>query len=130
MTLDYRELTRSFEACDVDAGGFTHADHVGVAYEMLRLYDFLDASVRYSNCIKTIVTNAGAARKFNTTITLAFLSLIAERIETTVHDSYEEFVDKNPDLFEANVMLKWYTPARLKSDLARAVFLLPDSVAA
>ena len=130
MTVNYETLARSFEACDIDASDFSHVDHVGVAYEMLRRYDFLDASVRYSSSIKTIAANAGAAQKFNATITLAFLSLIAERIETTVHGSYDEFLEKNPDLFERNVLTKWYSPARLQSDLARSVFLMPDSVAA
>lgn len=129
MTVNYEKLARSFEVCNIDAGSFSHADHVGVAYEMLRRYDFLDASVRYSNSIKTIATNAGAAKKFNTTITLAFLSLIAERIETTPHDSYEEFLEKNPDLFEGNVLTKWYEADRMQSELARTVFLMPDSVA-
>ena len=130
MTVNYKELAKSFEACDIDASDFSHADHVGVAYEILRRYDFLDASVRYSNSIKTIATAAGAEQKFNTTITLAFLSLIAERMETTAHDSYEEFLEKNPDLFKGNVLTKWYSPDRMQSDLARAVFLMPDSVAA
>ena len=130
MTVNYEELAQSFEACNIDANDFSHADHIGVAYEMLRRYDFLDASVRYSNSIKIIATNAGAAKKFNTTITLAFLSLIAERIQTTAHDSYEEFLEKNPDLFEGNVLTKWYSADRMQSDLAREVFLMPDSVAA
>ena len=80
---DYVELTRSFENCDVDSSTFGKVDHIGVAYEMLRNYEFLDASVRYSKCINTIATLAGAAQKFNTTITLAFLSLIAERMHAT-----------------------------------------------
>ena len=130
MTVNYEELAQSFEACSIDAGSFSHADHVGVAYDMLRRYDFLDASIRYSNSIRTIAANAGAARKFNTTITLAFLSLIAERIETTAHVSYEEFLEKNPDLFEPDVLTKWYSTDRIESDLARAVFLMPDTVAA
>ena len=130
MTVDYEELARAFEVCNIDAGNFSHADHVGVAYEMLRRYDFLDALVRYSSSIKTIAANAGAAQKFNTTITLAFLSLIAERIETTAHDSYDDFLEKNPDLFDGDVLTKWYSPERMQSDLARAVFLMPDPVAA
>jgi len=60
MTVNYEELAQSFETCNIDASDFSHVDHVGVAYEMLRRYDFLDASVRYSNSIKTIATNAGA----------------------------------------------------------------------
>ena len=85
MTVNYEELAQSFEACDIDASDFAHADHLGVAYEMPRRYDFLGASVRCSNSIRTIATNAGAAQKSNATITLAFLSLITERIETTAH---------------------------------------------
>ena len=130
MTASYEELAISFEACEIDASNFTHADHVGVAYQLLRRHDFLDAAFRYSNCIKAIAANAGAAQKFNTTITLAFLSLIAERIETTAHDGYGDFLDKNTDLLDARVITKWYTPARLESDLARTMFLMPDSVAA
>ena len=130
MTVDYETLAQSFEACDIDAGGFTHADHVGVAYDMLQRYDFLEASVRYCRSIRTIATTAGAAQKFNTTITLAFLSLIAERIETTAHDSYEEFAEKNPDLFGNHLLKRWYSADRIRSDLARTIFLMPDSSAA
>ena len=46
MKVNYEELAKSFEACDIDASDFSHADHVGVAYEMLRRYAFLDASVQ------------------------------------------------------------------------------------
>ena len=108
---------------------FSHADHVGVAYEMLRNHDFLNASVKYAECISTIATKAGAARKFNTTITLAFLSLIAERMQTTPHDGFDEFISNNQDLVTGNPLDAWYSPERLQSDLARTVFLLPDAAA-
>ena len=130
VTVNYEEMARLFESCNVDAGSFTHADHIGVAYDMLRRYDFLDASVRYSTGIRAIAAAAGAEQKFNTTITLAFLSLIAERMETTDHESYEEFVEKNSDLYAGNVLAKWYSSERVQSDLARSVFLMPDSYAA
>ena len=132
MTVNYEELAQSFETCKIDASDFSHADHVGVTYEMLRRYDFLDASVRYSNSIKTIATNAGAVHstEIQHHYHSAFLSLIAERIETSAHDSYEEFLEKNPDLFKGSVLTKWYSTDRMQSDLAREVFLMPDSVAA
>lgn len=129
MSTKYSELTRSFEACDIDASAFGHVDHVGVAYEMLRSYDFLTACLKYAECINTIATKAGAARKFNTTITLAFLSLIAERLEVTRHNTYDEFISQNQDLVSGNILEKWYTPERLRSDLARTVFLMPDAAA-
>ena len=126
MTKNYADLLPSFEACELDAGTFTHADHVGVAYQMLKRYDFLTASFKYANCINAIATRAGAPRKFNTTVTMAFLSVIAERMETTGHETYEEFIGKNPDLHDSKVLEKWYSADRLQSDLARTTFLLPD----
>ena len=130
MTTNYAELTDSFERCDIDAGAFTHADHVGVAYEMLTRYDFLEASMKYARCINTIATAAGAADKFNVTITLAFLSLIGERMQTTEHTCYEEFLRENPDVLERTALNQWYSSDRLASDLARRVFLMPEYAAA
>lgn len=129
MSKNYAELARAFEDCDIDASAFGHIDHIGVAYEMLRSSDFISASVNYSRCINIIATRAGASRKFNTTITLAFLSLIAERMGATSHDTFDEFIGQNQDLLSANVLAKWYSPERLQSDLARAVFLMPDVAA-
>ncbi|MDH3743078.1 MAG: hypothetical protein OER56_15925 [Hyphomicrobiales bacterium] len=129
MIRNYEEFVRSFEDCDIDASDFGHIDHIGVAYAMLRRYDFLDASIKYSNCINTIATKAGAAQKFNTTITLAFLSLIAERMQRAHHETFDDFIAQNQDLLSGNVLAKWYSPERLQSDLARTVFLMPDAAA-
>jgi hypothetical protein len=129
MKKDYAELARGFEACDIDAAAFGHVDHIGVAYELLRRDDFLTAARTYARCIETIATRAGAASKFNLTITLAFLSLIAERMKTGPHGSFEAFMAENPDLVSGNPLEKWYSRERLQSDLARSVFLMPDAAA-
>jgi hypothetical protein len=129
MSTNYVELTRSFKDCDIDASAFGHVDHLGVAYEMLRSNDFLTASLEYAECIDEIAKKAGAARKFNTTITLAYLSLVAERMQTTPTDSFDAFISQNQDLVTGNPLLKWYSPERLQSDLARSVFLMPDVAA-
>ena len=129
MNRDYAQFIQSFEECDIDASAFGHIDHVGVAYEMLRKYDFLTACSRYSHCINTIATKAGAAGKFNTTITLAFLSLIAERMEAVSYKSFDAFIEQNQDLLAGNLLAKWYSKERLGSDLARSVFLMPDIAA-
>lgn len=127
MNSRYVELARSFEERDIDAGAFRHCDHVGVAYEMLRNYDFVDAAARYAGSIKSMAQKAGVPEKFNATITLAFLSLIAERMGTTRHSNFDDFIAGNPDLLSKDVLEKWYSPERLRSDLARAVFLMPDA---
>jgi len=126
MTSSCKSLVESFEAHDLDSGKFHHAEHVGVAYEMLRKYEFLKATVKYAENIKIIATKAGAANKFNVTITLAFMSLIAERMGAGQYRSYDEFIAQNRDLLTSDVLAKWYSSQRLTCDLARDVFLMPD----
>ncbi|WP_299476537.1 hypothetical protein [uncultured Roseibium sp.] len=123
---NYVDLTDLFEARDLDARSFTHRDHIGVACQMLQRYDFLDAAARYGSALKDIAANAGAAGKFNTTVTLAFLGILAERMEVTAHENFDEFLVRNPDLFSRSLMDTWYSSERVSSATARQVFLLPD----
>ncbi|MGI9271522.1 MAG: hypothetical protein ACR2QT_07100 [Woeseiaceae bacterium] len=130
MTREYSELLTQFEAFEVNAAEFGHRQHVQVAYEMLHKYAYLEACAKYANAINTIATNAGAPDKFNVTITFAFLSLIAERINSTTNwSSFEEFLAQNEDLLSRNALDKWYTSEQLQSDFARTHFLLPDMAA-
>ncbi|WP_153297085.1 hypothetical protein [Stappia sp. BW2] len=44
----------------------------------------------------------------------------------TPHETFEEFLAKNPDLSSRELMGTWYSDARLASKGAREGFLLPD----
>ena len=129
MTIEYSELLTQFEALEINPAEFGHQQHVQVAYEMLHKYSFLDASAKYAMAINMIATNAGAPEKFHLTITLAFLSLIAERIHTTKQSNFEEFIAENEDLLSKSVLSKWYSDEQLNSELARTHFLLPNMAA-
>jgi hypothetical protein len=122
------DLLAQFEAFEVDPAEFGHQQHVQVAYEMLNRYSFLDACAKYANAINTIATNAGASDKFNVTITLVFLSLIAERVSASKESSFEAFLAQNDDLLSKDALSKWYSPEQLNSDFARRHFLLPTRV--
>ena len=122
----YDELLRAFERRELDGRSFTHRDHIAVAYGLLKKLPFLDASVRYGDCLQAIATRAGASRKYNTTITLAFMGLIAERMHEGADEGFDRFLENNPDLLEQNPLAGWYTSERLNTDLARRIFLLPD----
>lgn len=127
MSACYAALTRLFEARELDASTFGHRDHVGVAYEMLRNGDFVDVAARYADAIRFMATSAGAPDKFHVTVTIAFLGLVAERMATTPHADFDEFIARNQDLLSKRVLERWYGPERLRSELARKVFLLPDA---
>jgi hypothetical protein len=120
-------VTIAFEAHDVDNTTFHHAEHVRVAFDLLRKYDFIDASAIYAKGVRTIAAKAGAPQKFNLTITYAFMSLIAERLVVEPDCDFDAFVSENPDLMSKNLLMRWYDNERLNTDTARAIFLLPDA---
>jgi hypothetical protein len=126
MTHPKSDLLRDFETRSLDPSTFSHRRHLEVAYEMLRKYPFLEAVTRYSENIHAIATAAGAPKKFNMTVTLVFLSLIAERIETTQTSDFASFLANSEDLLDAGLMNRWYSKPRLQNDSARTLFLMPD----
>ncbi len=127
MKIELSELAQKFEIHEIDPSSFRHIDHIGVAYEMFHKYGFQSTSIKYAEAIESIAIKAGAPDKFNLTITLAFLSLIAERIHTTDHSSFDEFISRNEDLMSKGILGKLYSKERLQSDLARKMFLLPTN---
>ena len=126
MTNFNEHLVEAFKARTLDPGAFHHEDHVYVAYALLRKNRFLDAATDYAKSIEAMAIKDGAPDKFNITITLAFMSLIAERMAGTAHADYEEFIARNPDLLSKDLLQAWYTPARMHSRLGRVAFLMPD----
>ena len=118
---------RDFLHGEVDSGNFRHADHLCIAFEILRRHNFPDAAQAYCTALKTIALRAGNAVAYHETITLAFLSLVSERLNQENYSDFAAFARSNPELLDKNVLTRWYDPGRLMSPLARATFVLPDA---
>jgi len=116
----------SFLAADVRPEDFRHADHVRAGYELLARNEFLDAATIYCRVLRGMTARAGKPEAFHLTVTLAFLSLIAERAQAQRQSSFEDFARANPDLMDRSVLSRWYRPERLNAIAARSGFLLPD----
>lgn len=112
---------------DVDNTTFRHADHVRVAFEIMRRHNFPDAAQAFCAALKAIAARAGNAAAYHETITLAFLSLVAERLSGGNYADFAAFSKANPDLMDKSVLTRWYDPQRLNSPLARATFILPQA---
>ena len=128
MTISDENLLTAFKTQEIDNSSFGHVDHVRVAYQILKEHDFLDATYHYARTIQKLANNAGAPKKFNTTITIAFMSLIAERMAVSQTDTSQEFLEQNSDILEKNVLASRYSTSRISSDLARTCFLMPDTL--
>ena len=121
---DYEEYTDAFLSQEVDANDFSHLDHVCVAREILLRFDFLMAVQIFSESLHAMALNAGASDKLNLTVTLAFMSIISERMQSG--EDLEGFVKTNQDLLHTDFMEEYYTTERLNSSKAKGMFLMPD----
>lgn len=122
-------LLRRFEQLKIPAAEFRHKDHLQVAFEMLDEYDFIEACSRYASTIRALAESVGALDKFNMTVTIAFLSLIAERKTRLPRADFDAFLEANPELLDREVLSAWYSSERLDCKVARGQFLLPDKIA-
>ena len=125
MVTDCPELER-FVRGEIAAAGFAHREHVRMAFEMLQRHDFAETVLHFSRALRTMAQRAGKPQAFHQTVTIAFLSLIAERLEAGRWGDFADFVRDNPDLLEKGLLARWYRPERLASAPARRTFLLPE----
>jgi hypothetical protein len=124
---DANSLLDAFLACRLELVSFRHADHVQVGFELLRRYDFPSASALFSKTLKRMTSQAGVANVYHETISLAFLALIAERSALDPELDFQSFREANSDLFQKSILERWYSQERLRSDVARRTFVLPDA---
>jgi hypothetical protein len=120
-----RDLER-FMRGEVDAAAFPHREHVRMGFEMLRRHDFAETAFRFSAALRAMAGRAGKPQAFHQTVTIAFLSLIAERIDSGDYADFDSFARGNADLLEKSALSRWYPSERLASDAAKRTFLLPN----
>ena len=124
--VDYFNKLQQLRSGTLDPKDFGHTDHVGVAYEALARHDYVEAVGIISGGIRKLAAAAGDTSKFNATITMAFVSLIAERMQTSPHDNAADFLRRNADLTGPAALAPWYSRERITSPMARSIALLPD----
>lgn len=111
---------------ELDPAAFSHREHIRMGFEMLRRHDFAETVYHYSFALRTMAARAGRPEAFHQTITIAFLSLIAERMLSGDIADFVTFERANPDLMDKSALAHWYRPERLTLGAARRTFLLPD----
>jgi hypothetical protein len=120
--LDLEQFMRG----EVDAAAFPHEEHLRMGFEMLRRHDFAETVFRFSSTLRAMAVKVGKPQAFNQTVTIAFLSLIAERIYSGGYADFPSFARANTDLLDKSALSRWYPSERLATDAARRTFLLPE----
>jgi hypothetical protein len=124
------EIIERLEA-DSLPGEFHHADHVRLAYAYLSEYPVLQALDRFGGALKRFAAARGKSTLYHETVTHAYFFVIRERMARCEGLSWQEFAERNPDLFvwKGGVLSRYYKEETLRSDLARQVFVFPDRFA-
>ncbi|MGI9389419.1 MAG: hypothetical protein ACR2O1_05110 [Boseongicola sp.] len=130
MSTRYQEKLVALEDDTLDPRDFSHQDHIGAAFLAIRKYGVFDAMSIFARGLVSLTERAGVPEKFNATITMASMSLIAERAATGDYRDADAFLSANNDLLSIAFLTRQYDPDRLSSALARSVPLLPKSQAA
>lgn len=126
MSEDVSAALRTFLHGETDAKTFHHRDHVEMAFEILSHHpNFVTAASAFSSSLRKIASRAGNASAYHETITLAFLSLIAERMAGSSTRCFDAFATRNADLLDKEALSRWYSAERLGSPVARTTFVLP-----
>jgi hypothetical protein len=124
-----RELMEQFEKGIVRHEGFHHREHVRMAFLYVTEYPVIEALQAFSNALRRFAIAQGKPQLYHETVTWAYLLLIHERIvRAGTKPSWDEFARDNSDLmkWKDGILTQYYRAETLTSDLARAVFLLPD----
>jgi hypothetical protein len=124
------DLLARFLDTTLPAEEFHHQQHVQVAWLFVREHGLPEALGEFTHAIKRFAEAKGAHGLYHQTITWAFLLLIAERQARTGPDTWEDFARQHPDLlvWKPSILSRYYSKDLLASDLARAVFVLPDKL--
>jgi hypothetical protein len=97
-----------------------------MAFEMLRRHDFAESAWLYSRALRLMTAKAGKPQAFNQTTTIAFLSLIGERMQRGAPADFAAFVRAHPEMLDQRLLSRWYRPEQLGTEIARRTFVLPE----
>ncbi|MDQ6624290.1 MAG: hypothetical protein M3Y86_12515 [Verrucomicrobiota bacterium] len=123
--MSVEEELRAFDEGRIEPAAFPHREHVRFAFEILGRASFGEAAMRFRLGLAHIARKAGKPQLYHETITIAFLAVIAERRATTATTDWAEFIERNAELLDKNLLLRWYSKEQLESELARQTFCLP-----
>lgn len=127
MTDSDQAFLQALEACVLPETDFGHAAHIRAAYLYLRAGEFASALARLQRTIRAYASSLGRPDRYHETITVAYLALIQQHIaQRGDGGGWDGFERANPELFDRDLLLHFYSRRELESGLARRLFLLPQ----
>ena len=124
------DFVDAFELGNLAAADFDHRAHLRAAFCLVRRRPFLEACIAMRDGVRGIAARAGRPGLYHETITVAFMSIVSQRVAEHPGLAWDDFFTAQPDLVDRALLGRWYARETLESALARAQFVMPDAAAA
>ena len=124
------EFLNAFHHSTLTKKEWTHEAHIKMAWLYLRILpDWTTVLPLVRNKIQALNSKINMGEGYHETITASFLRIVKERLlKLNYNVSWQEFIDKNPDLINAKtaLLLNYYSSSLLFSEKAKTNFIEPD----
>lgn len=123
-----REFQRQFESGEYPPADFNHRAHLRLAYVYLTGNDTDKAYALMRDALHGFLLHHGVdVGAYHDTITRAWILAVRHFMEKTAGTaSADAFIDQNPEMLDAKIMMTHYSAELLFSDEARAKFVEPN----
>ncbi|MFF5449555.1 hypothetical protein [Streptomyces sp. NPDC012888] len=108
------------------AGRFGHRQHVHLTWLAVRRHGTAAAVDLVSDGIRRTARYAGAPRKYNATVSRAWVELVGHHTGETDTADFDTFVAAHPALLDKKLLTRFYAPATLAGETARSGWVEPD----
>ena len=126
--MDDTAFFAAFRAGTIEPRDFDHRAHLRAAWCALRHAPFLEACIAVRDGLGHVARKANQPGLYHETLTIAFMALIAERIDGDPSCDAAVFLAAHPELFDRALLARHYQPATLASEVARRRFVLCDPI--
>lgn len=127
-TLSDVEFLAGFEACTLPPTAFNHVGHLRVSWICLQRFSPEEAERRVCEGIARFAAALGVPQKYNLTLTVALVRLMAHAGAGDPARSFTAFLAAQRELVDdaQGVLARHYSAARLGSPEAKGAFVAPD----
>ena len=116
----------ALEAGTLPPSQFDHRGHLRAGFLYLRRHDFPGACVAMKGAVQGFARALGKTGPYHETLTVAYLSLIAERLaDEPAELAFDRFLERYPELESRAYFERYYPRGTLDTPEARATFVLP-----
>jgi hypothetical protein len=117
---------RMLEEILKSGGGFGHREHLELAWNLLRRDPIDRAADSMVAAIRHVARLHGAEDKYHETLTRSWMHFVAVHDQRWGADSFDGFIERNPDLLDRRLIEHFYSRELLFSESARGAWADPD----